>query len=568
MKQPFSKESGTPGIEIPCPHCGGPKPWSLLQTLNQCRFCGSVLSWPYPEGEPDYLVADSILERPEDLIDVLATYDAMRESSLRRGQLKSMLSENQQEAVYEFGGSDMDVYEIKKERIHRFKFLTSFCVYAPYQLICSLLGFHVLGRISGDVKRFKSMFFTSEDIVPGYSSVWNFRDRGLHLSKNTLRPLASEKQKKTFLATGEVAEEIAKLTRQYTGQRKLLEAEIQPVSFHGSVLDSRRWWVYRPYYFLQASTPDGISWFLMDAQFGTIAGTPSSQEVDRMFKGNLQKLDLQKVRNVKIKVIPFRCPNCGWDVSLRQGIYQFCENCTRLLEPTETGLTVVPYRTVLPDQFSWWPKAHPGPMAWLPFWRFQLTIHLEGKRYQDFSLLMKDLLPALKSLPQRKDYCVPAFDCWTVTKYDEWAFGFGARISEQMLSPSQAYLHESRARKEEVLVPGIPPKLIAALFPRILPLFLPSTAHARFNTLVLNRLAQATVQLHHLELIYVPAPLIETKGSYPKLAGPSGRVEWTPLKEGKWPPVMQRSVKRWKANAHSDQKEKAQGPFSKWLSSS
>ncbi len=568
MRQPSGQESGIPEIEIPCPNCGGQTAWSLLQTLNQCRFCGSVLSWPYPEGEPDYLVADSILDRPEDLIDVLATYDAMRESSLRRGRVKSLLSENQQETVYEFGGSDMDVYEIKKERIHRFKMLTSFCVYAPYQLICSLIGFHVLGRISGDVKRFQSMFFTAEDIVPGYLPNWNFRDRGLHLSKNTLRPLASEKQKKTFLATDEVAQEIEKLTRQYTGQRKLLEAEIQPVCFHGSVLDSRRWWVYRPYYFVQASTPDGVSWFLIDAQFGTIAGTPSSQEVDRLFKGNLEKLDLQKVRSFKIKVIPFRCPNCGWDMNLRQGIYQFCDNCTRLVEPAETGLKVVPYRTVLPDQFTWWPKAHRGPIAWLPFWRFQLSIVLEGKRYEDLSLLMQDLLPALKSLPQRKEYCVPAFDCWSVTKYDEWAFGFGARMSEQTLSPSETLLHESATENKAVLLPGISPKLIPALFPRMLPLFLPSTAHARLNILVLNRLAQAAVKIRDLDLIYAPAPLIESKGSYPKLAGPSGPIEWTPLKEGRWPPAMQRSVRRWRANAPGDQKEKTSGPFSKWLSRS
>ncbi len=568
MKQPSGHESGIPEIEIPCPNCGGQTAWSLLQTLNQCSFCSSVLSWPYSEGELHYLVADSTLDRPEDLIDVLATYDAMRESSLRRGRMKALLSEKQQEAVYDFGGSDMDVYEIKKERIHRFKLLTSFCVYAPYQLICSLLSFHVLGRISGDVKRFQSMFFTAEDIVPGYPSGWNFRDRGLSLSKNTLRPLASEKMKRTYLATGEVAEEIAKLTRQYTGQRKLLEAEIQPVCFHGSVLDSHRWWVYRPYYFVQATTPDGISWFLIDAQFGTIAGTPSPQEVERMHKGNLQKLDLRKVRSVKIKASPFRCPNCGWDMTFRHGIYQFCDNCTRLVEPSETGLRVVPYRMMSPEHSSWWPEAHQGPTAWLPFWRFKLSLVLEEKRYDDLSLLMRDLIPALKSLPARKDYCVPAFDCWTITKYDEWSFGFGARISEQPLSPSETLLHERVARKEEVVVPGISPKLIPALFPRILPLFLPSTTHARFNTLLLNRLAQAAVQLQDLELIYVPAPLYESTGSYPQLAGPAGKIEWTPLKEGKWPLAMQRSVKRWRANASVDQKEKTHGPFSKWLTGS
>jgi len=556
-------------MEIPCPHCGGQTPWSLLQTLNQCRFCGSILSWPYPEGEPDYLVADSVVEQPEDLIDVLATYDAMRESSLRRGRLKSG-DPDRPELLYDLGGgfANVDMYEMKRKRIHLFKVLKSFCLFVPYQMVTSMISFHVLGRVSGDHKRFQSMFFTAEDIVPGYPPDWNFRDRGLQVSKSTLRPLASNVSKGKFLATATVTGELEKLTRQYTNQRKILESEIQPICFHGSVFDVHRWWVYRPFYFVNASTPQGAQWFLVDGQFGTIAGTPSAAEVDKLTRGQWQKLDLHKIRSCNIKAIPFRCPNCGWDVTLRSGIYQLCDNCTRLLEPYEGGLKIVSYRTMPPDQFSWWPRSHRGPKVWLPFWRFQLSVNLDRKEYHDLSLLFKDLLPAAAKLFRpRQDYCIPAFDCWPVAKYDEWAFGFGARMSEETLLPSDAVLHENWAKKEEVLLPAISPKLIPDLFPRILPLFLPTTAHARLNMMVLNRLAQAVIQIHNLELIYSPCPLFESKGSEPKLHGPSGQIEWTPIRERKWPPILQRSVKRWKSLSDGMEKESIPKSRSKWLTS-
>ena len=126
-------------------------------------------------------------------------------------------------------------------------------------------------------------------------------------------------------------------------------------------------------------------------------------------------------------------------------------------------------------------------------------------------------------------------------------------MSEQPLLPSEMLLHESWTRKEEFVVPSISPKLIPALFPQMLPLFLPPTTHARLNTLVLNRLAKAAVQLYDLELIYAPTPLNEAKGTYPKLSGPSGQIEWTPLKEGKWPPAMQRSVRRWRGMKMKDE---------------
>src|SRR5687767_3148310 len=119
------QENDHPQIEIPCPHCGGASTWKLLQTLNQCAYCGSVLSWPYPKGEPDYLIAESTIKNESDQIEVLAMYDAMREASRRRGALRQGANDYEPDIYSDLGAgfTDTSMYEIKRERIHKFRIL-------------------------------------------------------------------------------------------------------------------------------------------------------------------------------------------------------------------------------------------------------------------------------------------------------------------------------------------------------------------------------------------------------------------------------------------------------------
>ena len=566
MKTKPKEQSDQPQVEFSCPHCGGVSQWDLLQTLNQCAYCGSILSWPYPEGEPDYLVAESTIHKPQDLIEVLAMYDAMREASRRRGNMRPGKSDYDPEIYFDLGAgfTDTEVYEIKRERIHLFRLLKSIPVYVPYQLICSLLSFHVLGRIAGDQKVFQSLFFLSEEILPGYTADWNFRDKGLQISKQRLKPLSSGKWNGSFLATGSMTNEIEKLTRQWTGQKKIFEAEIQPICFQGKALESHRWWVYRPYYFLHAETPSGNQWFLVDGQFGTIAGTPTFNEVTKLTRGGWKELDLHSVRMCQIQVIPFRCPNCGWDVKLKKGIFQICENCTRVLEVDGAGLKVVPYGILPPENLPWLPKEG-RPRVWLPFWRVELSILFEKKSYEDFSSVLKVLLPTVKQIPEQKQLYIPAFECWMIAKYDCWSFEFGSRLSQLKDSRCESTLHELSARNDFVVPPVVSKELIPSLFPMILPYFASSVVQARLNTMLINRLAQIHVLIKNQQLVFVPAPLLQARGSEAKVQGPRQGIEWMPLKEGRWPPVLQRTVRRWKSLA-AEEKEKMPQSRSKWRS--
>jgi ribosomal protein S27E len=541
--------SDQPQIEISCPHCGGSSSWNLLQTLNQCSFCGSVLSWPYPEGEPDYLVSDTVINKEDDLIDVLAMYDAMREASRQRAMRRPVKSDYESNLSFDLGAgfTDTDIYEIKRKRIGQFKLLKSFGVYVPYQLICSLLAFHVLGRTSGDQKVFQTLFFLSEAVVPGYSNEWNFRDKGLQLSKQRLRPLASLKTKQNFIAPVSPDVEAEKATRQWLNNRNLIEVELTPICFQGKTLESHRWWVYRPYYFVNARTPQGNEWFLVDGQFGTIAGTPSGIEVTKLSRANWKKLDLHAVRSVYVQVIPFRCPNCGWDVKLKQSTFQICDNCTRLLAIENGGLKNVPYSILPPNDLSWWPESHRGRKCWLPFWRLKLSILFEKKTYQDFAALIRDVIPALKSNTGQKYFFIPAFDCWTVAKYDHWAFQFGASLGSVEKKPADSALHEAIKKDDFIISPVVSEDLLPSLFPNIAPMYTNSAVQARLNTLLVNRLSQMQVRITEKQMVFAPAAILEERSSEPRVHGPRGTVEWIPLRNGNYAPMLHRTVRRWKA---------------------
>ena len=560
------QEAGVPEVEIACPHCGGSTAWKLLQTLNQCAFCGSILSWPYREGTPDYLVAESMIRNESDLVEVLAMYDAMREASRRRANANQH-RDSDPDISFDLGAgfTDTEIYEIKRQRLPKFRLLKWFCVYAPFQLISSLLAFHVLGRLSGDQKVARCIFFHSEAILQGYKKEWNFRDRGLQLSKQRLTPLAPATWKEPFLATGAPAKEIDNLVRQWTSDRKLLESEIQPITFEAKALTARRWWVYRPYYFVNAQTPDGFNWYLLDGQFQTIAGMPDALEVSKVANKNWEKLDLSEVRGFEIKIVPFRCPNCGWDIKLQQAEYQLCANCTRLLEVTEDGLVVQPYGIFSREDLSWWPRAHNGPVAWLPFWRIHPSILFEKKKHDDFADLLSSLIPGVKVPQQLKYFHIPAFDSWAVARYDQWSFQFGGSLSEASGAPQNVVLHDL-VRPEDSIIPiTVSKELVTTIFPEIMPTFLSSAVQARLNTILLKRLNDAAVMVSEQHLVYAPAPVLEWTGSDPRVQGPKSTIDWVPLKEGNWPPMLQRTVRRWRSMNGNSQKPASKRPTG-WIS--
>jgi hypothetical protein len=525
-----------------CPECGGQNAWQLLQTLRSCDYCGSGLWWPREPGRPGFLVAEDAVEGPEALLDVLQTLDAMRERSRLAG-IRADLDRASGETPIDRSDDPTlpSVSELKAERRHLFALDAHHKVLAPYVLFSSTLTFHALGRPRGGVKEFRNLFFRLEEIAPGYQPPWNFRDRGLWVAKQRLRALAPQDLAVRPIARADHAVELEPLAARYRGQRLLIQPDLEPISFDSNLVEPSRWWVYRPFYYVRARTPMRDGWFLVDGQFATVAGYPEVEEIRRVTARRWTPIDAREVRAAAPRAIGFRCPDCGADVPLIERTeLQLCSNCGRLLQPSPSGLTSRPYAIVDRVSIPWWPETGRADVAWLPFFRVEMS---------DFAARLREALPAAgphaSHLPAEwSETWLPAFEALTVARYDAWAFEWAAALTR--LRPERYerrfFLEESVDKANRVVPCAIAWEAIRPLFPRLLLELLPKPVQARLNPMVIKKIFAATIDVSTVSLVFVPAPVM--KDGDRRVLGPSSSVGWVPLRDGTWPPDLQRDVRR------------------------
>ena len=113
-----------------------------------------------------------------------------------------------------------DVREIMAERAHRFELLEDHRVLAPYALASITLVFHVLGRTrASERKEHRSLFFTADEIVSAAPPPWDFRDRGLWISRQRFRPLAESDVAEGPMAMRDMTADLDAMTRRYRSRR-------------------------------------------------------------------------------------------------------------------------------------------------------------------------------------------------------------------------------------------------------------------------------------------------------------------------------------------------------------
>lgn len=539
-------------IVAACPECGGANAWRLLQVLRRCGYCGSALWWPREPGRPGFLVAEDATSSPEAVLDVLQTLDALRERSRRASMLPDRGGPNGDIDIDRSEDSSLPgLNEIKAERRHLFGLDADLKVLAPYVLVSVTLAFHALGRSrGGDRKEFRNLFFVAEDLAPAYPAPWDFRDRGLWVARQRLRPFAAEDLAVRPIPMRDVAVDLERVTRRWRGQRLLIEPDLDPIVFESNLAATNRWWVYRPFHYVRARTPMRDGWFLVDGQFANVAGYPEADEVRRASARDWKPLDNREVRAASPRAIGFRCPECGEDVALvERGELQICSNCGRLLEPTPAGLTTRPYAIVDRESLPWWRDRGRCDIAWLPFFKVVMSAARSETRTPDFAAWLRDAMPlagpTARLLPADwPESWIPAFDVLTVGRYDAWAFEWAEALTRirPECGERRFFVEETVPKTNRVLSPAVRWETVRPLLPRLLPELLPKPIQARLNPMILKKLAVATFDVTKVVLVFVPAP-VTTEGER-RVLGPSSSVGWIPLRDGRWPPDLERDVRR------------------------
>jgi hypothetical protein len=566
----------TEGLEIvaACPECGGGNAWRLLQTLRRCDYCGSALWWPREAGRPGFLVAEDTADRPEALLDVLQTLDALRERS-RIASLRQDRGDASREILIDRSDDPTlpGVNEIKAARRHLFALEEDHKVLAPYLLASVTLAFHALGRSRSEQrKEYRNLFFVAEEIAPAYPEPWDFRDRGLWVARQRFRPLVAEDLAARPILMRDLTADPERLARRWRGQQLLIQPDLDPISLDCDVVAPGQWWVFRPFHYARAKTPMGDGWFLVDGQFGNVAGYPEAEEIRRVTAHGWKPLAVEDVRAAAPRAIGFRCPECGQDVNLSErGELQLCANCGRLLEPSPDGLKTRPYSVVDHASLPWWPREARPEVAWLPFFRVETSVTRSGKRLADYAALLREVLPLSGPLAPRlpegwPESWIPACDALTASRYDAWAFDWAQALTATRPTcwDRRLFVEEPVAEADRVLLPAVLWEAVEPLLPRLLPELLPKHVQTRLNPVILKNLFQATLGVTRVGLVFVPAPIV-TDGER-RVTGPTSSVGWIPLRDGKWPPDLERNVRRaMERGKRMESSREAESLFHAWV---
>ena len=551
-------------VLLACPQCGASGEWSLLQTLRRCPYCTSVLWWPNDPARRECFRVPDTAPRPEDCLDVLQRTDAIRWLARLQGMSETDPSGDglfMGRALADALAPELDA--LKRSRARLFNLRDVRTIHVPYLMVYALLAYHALGRTRGGAERkaFRPFLFSMDAVLPAYPEPWNFRDRGLWFSRQVLVPLDD-----AALASGDYlnpremdtgAEDQA---RPWLGRRQLLEPDLDPIAFSARVVRAHGWWIFRPFHCVQADTPMGSGWFLVDGQFRTLAGHLDDGEAARVLARDWEPLGLERFRKPQVRPFPCRCPVCAGTLALdEQGAQQVCPTCGRLLEPSSKGFLPVPYRMLERDSIPW-RRAAAGASgtAWVPFWRLTGRWRLGTGAYPTPESMASSVLPSLPQPHSRPSTSplplyFPAFDGWLYDRYDQWCLRTAAALGASGAEPVERRFHLFEKVGPEDLL--IPPSQDSALYESQLdglaPSFLPVPLQARLNAAWVKRLAEARFEAETRELVFVPIPY-GRHGELPdRLLGPEGAVDATPLATGNFPPVLYRNVRRWKDRARS-----------------
>jgi hypothetical protein len=510
--------------------------------------------------------------RPEDGLDVLQTTDAQRWQARLLGAAEA---DNTGETPFVgrliAEALTPEVETVKRRRASLFRLRNHRSVHAPYLMVYALLAYHALGRTVSDRldrKAFRPFLFCLDAVLPAYPAPWDFRDRGLWFSRQSLLPLDE-----AVLASGscmrprETEAEAETAARPWLGRRELLDPDLCPSFFTARVIRSHAWWIFRPFHCVLADTPMGSGWFLVDGQFRTLAGYLDDAEAARVLAREWVPLDVGRFHRPEVKTFPCRCPVCAGTLAVDgRAARQICPTCGRLLEPTTGGFRPHPYRLLERGSVPWKAPAT-DRAAWLPFWRLTGAWSLEGRPAGALEQAAAALLPGLPqgaAAPpaEPRPLFFPAFDGWLYDQYDRWCFQVSQALAEAAPAPLERRFHlEERLGEGDLLVPpSQDASLYASQLSDLAPSLLPPPMQARLNAAVVKRLAAVRFEEAARELVFVPVPLGDFGDLPDRLLGPGGAVDAVPLATGKFPPALHRNIQRWKKKAEEAARKPAPEP--------
>ena len=217
-----------------------------------------------------------------------------------------------------------------------------------------------------------------------------------------------------------------------------------------------------------------------------------------VIKGTLPKEALksndpsERLPYTPLNFIPFKCPNCGWDLPFQPSArIHLCNTCGMAWQEFGGRFHQVRYKV-------WEPESPMKDLVYLPLWRLEIGIHTAKKQYNTLKEFF-ELFPQPRLQPKRKldeepiYFYVPAFRIRNPVAVDKFASRF---ILQQPRIPETLPTN----LREEKAGPAWLPLGEAMEMARML-LF---SITPKRSKPIQAAVKEAKIQLKHRELLWVP----------------------------------------------------------------
>jgi ribosomal protein S27E len=318
-----------------CPQCGADISFDEESTVIHCEYCGCALHMTGRSG-------------------VMRTYVAPRKDVQR---IKKAI----QGAIKEANAKGALVSE-------------KGLFFAPYWRIKGMAFRWIFGRnAQGEtVKELKTK--QVDQTFPAYGGI-NLGLCSLGIRPGALKLLFFDPSEMSRLgSTIKVAVPFKEAVRYGTSLTEvgLDETDIRVHLERSRLIGERYSMIYFPFWMIKLAWGKKASILILDAVANKVTRILTQEQWEQMLATAAERP--VTVSFSKVSFIPFKCPNCGWELPLNCfDIIHLCGTCHQAWMERNGRFRGVRFDAAAP------PKGENQPLLYLPFWVFQAEIHSNGQ---------------------------------------------------------------------------------------------------------------------------------------------------------------------------------------------
>jgi hypothetical protein len=363
-------------VELECPECGAHFVAGVWDHSFRCSYCGSVLVCARALGEEVFAASDG-KTTAADVVGLIVR----NETESYRNELLGRLRGEDGHPVLELPAvteAQVAAFRARLEGELSLVFAGDFLV--PYELHQRTVFQGVLGR-RGGAKESLVQSIQSEDVLRRYdAAAWNLRDRGLKLRGSRLALLRDvhlalcEGRSLAASTAGDAAAE-----PHADRARIAADPALEVIGRLDGVTGERRLRAWKHMGFARVQRGSEAEDYLVDRQFGTVAGRLEPEETERLRALSARPLD-EVLQKPVLHAIASECPNCGNPVELSpRAKIAFCATCALAIGVSAEGLREIPYERAAPVGAQ-------GASAILgfPLWAFPARVRAGGGEFTRF----------------------------------------------------------------------------------------------------------------------------------------------------------------------------------------